>query len=251
VLLLCLLFAANTSTAAPVKSGVAVTAVRPIHGVEPTLAQVLDEVLLARLKESGVFSSVIGGSDIASMVDMAQQKVVLGCDDANCLAELGGALGVPYLIDSSLSKVGGQFVLTLKILEVEDAKVAARKVVMVKDEAQLIASLEQIIPEVLSGLVPDKAPGPKAPAAAAPAAAPAVVTKANPVRGSAIALSVVGVGSLVGGFWLLEQVRTVHEEHKESPDYQLDENVKDQSRAQALIVGGLAVSTAGVVWAVW
>ncbi len=249
--LLCLLLAANAPAAVPAKPGVAVTEVRAIHGIEPSLAQVLNEVLLARLKESGVFSSVIGGSDIAAMVDMEQQKAALGCDDTNCLAELGGALGVPYLIDSSLSKVGGQFVLTLKILAVEDAKVAARKVAMVKDEAQLIASLEKIIPEALSGLVQDTASAAQTPAASAPAAAPAVATKKRPIRGNAIALGVVGVGSLAGGFWLLDQVRTLHEEQKDDPQYQLDENLKDQTRAQALILGGLAAGTAGVVWAVW
>jgi len=244
---LCLLLAASAPAAAAAKPGVAVTEVRAIHGIEPSLAQVLNEVLLARLKESGVFSSVIGGSDIAAMVDMEQQKAALGCDDTNCLAELGGALGVPYLIDSSLSKVGGQFVLTLKILAVEDAKVAARKVAMVKDEAQLIASLEKIIPEALSVLVQGKAPAAKAPAAAVPA----VTAKAKPIRGNAIALSVVGVGSIAGGFWVLDQVRTLHEEQKDQPTYDLDENLKDQSRAQALILGGLAAGTAGVVWAVW
>jgi hypothetical protein len=243
---LCLLLAASAPAAADAKPGVAVTEVRAIHGIEPSLAQVLNEVLLARLKESGVFSSVIGGSDIAAMVDMEQQKAALGCDDTSCLAELGGALGVPYLMDSSLSKVGGQFVLTLKILAVEDAKVAARKVAMVKDEAQLIASLEKIIPEALSGLLKDKAP-----VAKAPAAAPAVATKKKPIRGNAIALSVVGVGSIAGGFWVLDQVRTLHEEQKGEPTYDLDENLKDQSRAQALILGGLAAGTAGVVWAVW
>ena len=243
---LCLLLAASAPAAADAKPGVAVTEVRAIHGIEPSLAQVLNEVLLARLKESGVFSSVIGGSDIAAMVDMEQQKAALGCDDTSCLAELGGALGVPYLMDSSLSKVGNQFVLTLKILAVEDAKVAARKVAMVKDEAQLIASLEKIIPETLSGLAQGKAP-----AAKAPAAAPAVATKKKPLRGNAIALSVVGVGSIAGGFWVLDQVRTLHEEQKGEPTYDLDENLKGQSRAQALILGGLAASTAGVVWAVW
>ena len=244
--LLCLLLAANAPAAAPAKPGVAVTEVRALHGIEPSLAQVLNEVLLARLKESGVFSSVIGGSDIAAMVDMEQQKAALGCDDTNCLAELGGALGVPYLMDSSLSKVGGQFVLTLKILAVEDAKVAARKVAMVQVEAQLIASLDKMIPEALAGFRLGEAP-----AAQAPATAPAVAAKAKPIRGNAIALSVVGAGSLAGGFWLLDQVRTLHEAQKEEATYDLEENLKDQTRAQALILGGLAAGTAGVVWAVW
>ncbi len=222
---LCLLLAASAPAAADAKPGVAVTEVRAIHGIEPSLAQVLNEVLLARLKESGVFSSVIGGSDIAAMVDMEQQKAALGCDDTNCLAELGGALGVPYLIDSSLSKVGGQFVLTLKILAVEDAKVVARKVAMVKDEAQLIGDLEKIIPQALAAMSPTQAP--VAVAAGAPAAAPAVATKKKPLRGNAVALSVVGVGSIAGGFWVLDQVRTLHEEQKDEPTYDLDENLKD------------------------
>ena len=78
-----------------------------------------------------------------------------------------------------------------------------------------------------------------------------MATKKRQIRGNAIALSVVGAGSLAGGFWLLDQVRTLHEEQKDDPQYQLDENLKDQTRAQALILGGLAASTAGVVWAVW
>ena len=142
VMLLSVFLMAAPSAAAE-KPGIAVTEVKAVHGIEPSLAQVLNEVLLARLKDSGVFSSVIGGSDIAAMVDMEQQKAALGCDDTNCLAELGGALGVPYLMDSTISKVGGQFVVTLKILAVEEAKVLARKVAMVADEAGLIPSLRR------------------------------------------------------------------------------------------------------------
>ena len=237
-------------SAAAEKPGIAVTEVKAVHGIEPSLAQVLNEVLLARLKDSGVFSSVIGGSDIAAMVDMEQQKAALGCDDTNCLAELGGALGVPYLMDSTISKVGGQFVVTLKILAVEEAKVLARKVAMVADEAGLIPSFEKIIPEALAAM-PQNAELAPAASAAQPAAKAAPKTTAEPVARARVrwAVSAVGFGGLVGGLWLLEQVRTTHEEQKALPTYDVDANRARQSTAQSLIVGGLVVGGAGAAWA--
>ena len=239
-------------SAAAEKPGIAVTEVKAVHGIEPSLAQVLNEVLLARLKDSGVFSSVIGGSDIAAMVDMEQQKAALGCDDTNCLAELGGALGVPYLMDSTISKVGGQFVVTLKILAVEEAKVLARKVAMVADEAGLIPSFEKIIPEALAAMPQNAEPAPAA-SAAQPAAKAAPKTTAEPVaspsKRARWAVSAVGFGGLVGGLWLLEQVRTTHEEQKALPTYDVDANRARQSTAQSLIVGGLVVGGAGAAWA--
>ena len=53
-------------------------------------------------------------------------------------------------------------------------------------------------------------------------------------------MSAVGFG-LVGGLWLLEQVRTTHEEQKALPTYDVDANRARQSTAQSLIVGGLVV----------
>ena len=127
------------------------------------------------------------------MVDMEQQKMALGCDTTSCLAELGGALGVPYLIESSVSRVGERYVLTLKILAVEDAKVMARKVAMVGQEAQLIASLETIIPEALNAL----AAALRAAAPGASQAPPTTRSVAASKRRSSVAGWVVGGGLLV------------------------------------------------------
>ena len=78
-----------------------------LHGIEPSLAQVLNEVLLARLKESGVFSSVIGGSDIAAMVTWSSKRRWVGRPVPRRLGGAGRAVfdGLEFI------KVGGQFVL--------------------------------------------------------------------------------------------------------------------------------------------
>lgn len=251
--LFCILLAATAASPAKAqKPGVAVTELKAVHGIEASLAQVLNEVLLARLKESGVFSTVIGSSDIAAMIDMEQQKAALGCDDTSCLAELGGALGVPYLIDSSVSRVGDQYVITLKVLSVDDARVAARKVAMVANEAKIIAALEAMIPQVLATLEP--APPPAAPAAAKKTAEqpPAVTSAPGSGRTTGWVVGALGLGSLAGGLWLLDQVRGEFETAEADPyyAYDVDDERARQSMAQVLIVGGLAASGAGAIWAV-
>ena len=43
------------------------------------------------------------------MLSMEQQKQALGCDDDSCLAQLGGALGVPYLFSADVGALGGDW----------------------------------------------------------------------------------------------------------------------------------------------
>ena len=99
---------------------------KAVHGVEDSLAAVLNESFLVALKNSGKLGNVVGGSDLRAMLDLEQQKQALGCGDDGCLAELGGALGVPYLFYTRLAKVGSKYVMHYKVMAVEEAKVAPR-----------------------------------------------------------------------------------------------------------------------------
>ena len=248
---------------APAKApGVAVIDLKAVHGIESSLAEVLNEVLLASLKETGYFSSVLGGSDMAAMVDMEQQKASLGCDDTSCLAELGGALGVPYLVSSSLSKVGGQFVFTLKILAVEEAKVAVRKVQMVKDEAALIPTIQEIVPKTVAqlGQAAPKAQvvaAPKAVVPSEPSTAPTAVPQARALskqpaqsRKFGLVTGLTGFAAAGGGLALLLSVAEEFHEQKSDPNYDLEGARSSQSLAQGLIVGGVSVAGIGAVMAV-
>ena len=42
--------------------------------------------------------------------------------DTSCLVEIGGALGVDYLVSGSVGKLGDAFVIILKLMDVHEAK---------------------------------------------------------------------------------------------------------------------------------
>src|SRR4051794_21934292 len=51
-------------------------------------------------------AQVISESDIGALLGLERQKLMVGCDDDACLAQIGGALGVEYLLTSEASRVG-------------------------------------------------------------------------------------------------------------------------------------------------
>lgn len=121
--------------------GIAVFDLEAVHGVKTSMARVLSDILLSNLTDSGRFSSVVSGEDIKQMLDLEQQKNALGCNDDSCMAEIGGALGVPFMAVPTMGKLGGQFVLNLKILDVEAARVRARVSRTVAREVDLPAAV--------------------------------------------------------------------------------------------------------------
>jgi hypothetical protein len=121
--------------------GIAVFDLEAVYGVKASMARVLSDILLSNLTDSGRFLSVVSAEDIKQMLDLEQQKNVLGCQDDSCMAEIGGALGVPFMAVPSMGRLGGQFVLNLKILDVEAARVRARVSRTVQREVDLPAAV--------------------------------------------------------------------------------------------------------------
>jgi hypothetical protein len=50
----------------------------------------------------------------------------MGCDDASCAVQIGGALGVRYIIAGSISSIEGDIVLAIKMLDTQAALVVDR-----------------------------------------------------------------------------------------------------------------------------
>lgn len=92
--------------------------------VAQEVAFIMDEVLLTELQQAGF--EAIGPEDINAMVGFEKVKDAVGCDDASCIAELGNALGVDYLVAGNLAKLESSMVLTMKIIDVRGTKVLAR-----------------------------------------------------------------------------------------------------------------------------
>lgn len=96
-----------------------------LQGVDPNVGTVVTDSLLAEIRKlQGV--AAIGMDEIKDMLSHEANKQILGCEaDDECLAEIGGALGVDDLITGKLSKVGDNHVMLVRRIDQRQAKVIA------------------------------------------------------------------------------------------------------------------------------
>ena len=181
---------------------------KAVHGVEDSLAAVLNESFLVALKNGGI-RDVVGGSDLRAMLDLEQQKQALGCGDDGCLAELGGALGVPYLFYTSLAKVGSKYVMHYKVMAVEEAKVVVRGMKTAASDDALLEMPQILVTEAMAGMfqqapsAPAAQPAPQAtakPSSAPSAAAPAQPSQPIKMSRWRVGLTVAGGGLAAAGY---------------------------------------------------
>lgn len=155
------------------KVRVAVLEIRPL-ATEAAKAELLSEIALTEAASMPGFD-VIGKSDINSLIGFEKQKQVMGCsDDSACLAEVGGALGVDYIMVGSLGKIGSMYRIDLKLVETRKARVRGRFGTSVEgQEEKLIVAIQKAVHQLLGPL----APGPAAVATVEPPRSPAKDTK--------------------------------------------------------------------------
>ena len=91
--------------------------------------------------------------DIKALLQHAETKAVLGCDDTSCLVEIGSALGATHLLVPSLGEFGGQYIVTTKFLDVSAARVLHRKVYYVANTEQaLLDGVRRSVRELAAAL---------------------------------------------------------------------------------------------------
>ncbi|MBI3178991.1 MAG: hypothetical protein HYZ27_04980 [Deltaproteobacteria bacterium] len=92
-------------------------------GVAPEVTKNLSEMFALSVRKAMPSASVLGASEIASMIALERQKDLVGCaDDVSCLAEIGGALGAELLALGTVGKVGTLHVLTLKLVNTRETR---------------------------------------------------------------------------------------------------------------------------------
>src|SRR5205814_9635865 len=70
---------------------------------------------------------VITREDIKRMVQLQQTKqACTGNIDASCMAEIGGALGVDFLVYGEVAKIADTYSLSLVLLDISKAEAANR-----------------------------------------------------------------------------------------------------------------------------
>jgi hypothetical protein len=143
-------------------------------GLDPNLLPTLTEVLTVEINDLGMYK-VVAGRDVQAMLGFEKQKDMLGCTDAACLAEIGGALGVDRIVVSQITKVGSTYVVNIKIINIRTADAEGRVYETVKGEVDaLIETIKKSVVKLLGS-------GSKAAVTLTPSAKPAeTVAKATP-----------------------------------------------------------------------
>lgn len=133
------------------RARIAVLDIRSVQGVSPGTATILTAIVVDDASRAGF--DVISQADVAAMIGFEKQKQMLGCsDDSSCLAEIGGALGVEYVLSGQVGQIGSRLHLSFQLLDARKAKVVARAArFSERDEDMLAASAQAVVAELLSG----------------------------------------------------------------------------------------------------
>lgn len=110
--------------AAPHKTKIAVLDVQDVSGDQAAHARLLTQIITGELSRDGTLE-VISSTQIRNMLGFEKQKQILGCTEGSCLAEIGGALGVDYLLTGQIGKIGSRYRLDLSLVEQAKARTAA------------------------------------------------------------------------------------------------------------------------------
>jgi len=120
-----------------------------VSKLDKSMSDLLTEIVTAEIAQMGHYT-VISQSDINAMLGFDRQKELMGCNDVACTAELGGALGVDAILAGNVGVLGTTYVLSLKLINTQDATVLARGYDKVKGEPdELLDLIKNIIREML------------------------------------------------------------------------------------------------------
>jgi TolB-like protein len=75
------------------------------NGASTSLASAAGGVVANEIDRLGVFK-VISADSLRAIIAVERQRQILGCTETTCLSEIGGALGVDYLVSGRVSAIG-------------------------------------------------------------------------------------------------------------------------------------------------
>lgn len=96
--------------------------------------------------------TIVAEQEATAFLDPSTRKQLDGCaDDGACMIEIGGALGVSYLLAPALGGIGDQFLLTLRLFDAREGTLIARmNQTLARDEKVLAAALCPKVQELFS-----------------------------------------------------------------------------------------------------
>ncbi|MBM4279419.1 MAG: hypothetical protein FJ137_01205 [Deltaproteobacteria bacterium] len=144
---------------------------------------------------------VVSQLDLTQMLDFEAEQAARGDVRESCLSEIGSALGAERIVGGTLGRLGGDFVLSAKLMNVRDGTVQARAEQVVHGAVEHLRPAAKDAARQRFGLAVEPAVAlPAAPAVASPSTSPAtsVLWWAGVVTAAAGGLVVVVGGATAG-----------------------------------------------------
>ena len=243
---------AQAPTAGKSRQKIAVLDVRAVGTFDPKSIEGLSTLVASELSRHERVE-VTSGADLRAMIGFDRERQLLGCTETSCLAEIGGALGVDYLLSPEVSQIGGVWLLTLSLLDVGKAKATKRITKRCDEEKGLVDAALGAVAEVAGALgTPERTTGvePVVPAGS--------VTAESGGGGSAGSWLLLGGGAVLvgGGAYLLADAWTTYADWEAAQTNPAQNWVTEEDAASAELrakIGwglagvGAAVATWGVV----
>ena len=125
--------------------------------VSKEVAQAAGDQLVVALAETGKFDVITKG-DVKAILGYEAQAQLLGCGEASCMVDLGGALGAAFLVSGSLSRLGGQLQLVLSLIDVNKAAVGRRVALPAAGEAALPQTAREAVARLTGEVAAETGP---------------------------------------------------------------------------------------------
>lgn len=124
-------------------------------GISDEIAKNLTQILSTQIGRIAG-STVITGDDIRSMLQLAEGKQKMGCeDDTLCFAEIGGALGVDKLVIGQVGKLAERFIISLRLVDVREARVDSRRTDTFRGQEEQLIRAVRLAARNLLGVAAD------------------------------------------------------------------------------------------------
>jgi hypothetical protein len=158
-LALAVLLAAGPALAAEQKPKLAVLDLAA-NGASRELASAAGGVAASELDRLGVFK-IVTSDAIRDMLAFEKQRQMLGCADSGCIAEIGGALGVDYLVSGKVSRLAASrdapesFTLEMTLSSVKRGQREGSVIETGRSESDLMTkvgrAVQRLVGKVLAG----------------------------------------------------------------------------------------------------
>ncbi|HEY3446910.1 MAG TPA: hypothetical protein VGK67_11125 [Myxococcales bacterium] len=232
------------------KPRIAVLDVRTAGTLDPKTFEGLSGLIASEIAARASAVQVIGSGDIRAMVGFEREKQLMGCSESACLAEIGGALGVDWMLTTEGSKLGGTWILTMVLIDVPKSRPLKRL-------SQRTDQENKVVDEAILGVRQMVAELPKDESAPAPAA-PVAAVETRPAEGGrnkVLTWGLLGggvvalvVGSVTAGMGWETRRSLLGDQKAQIPTSITREEAK---AANSKAIAGYVVGAVGIAAAVW